>query len=181
MPSSGLPTILLVPGAFGTPAGYDPMLPYLKAAGFTTHPRPYPSLNHPEPSKATCANDIASLRDNVIRPLTEEQQKEVVIIAHSFGGIVAGGAAKGFDKQHFLSQGQNGGVIGFIYVALNIALENAYLAETFGGVYPPFSQVDKPSQGLVLIKPAMDVLFNDCDPAHADELVASCNDPCLYP
>lgn len=143
MSSPSLPTILLVPGAFGTPAGYGPILPYLKKAGLTTHSGPYPSLNPPDPSTATCANDIISLRNNILRPLVEQQQKDVVILAHSFGGIVAGGAAKGFDKESRQSQGLAGGVVGLIYVAGNIALENEYLAETFGGIYPPFIQVDK--------------------------------------
>jgi alpha-beta hydrolase superfamily lysophospholipase len=41
--------------------------------------------------------DIESLRQSVLLPLIE-QGKDVVILAHSYGGVVAGGAAKDLDK-----------------------------------------------------------------------------------
>lgn len=141
MSSTNAPVILLVPGAFGTPASYDPLLPYLHKAGFVTHPGPYASSNPTDPSTATCANDIASLRD-VLLPLVE-QGKDVVIFAHSFGGIVAGGAAKSLDKQTRKSQGQAGGVIGLVYIAGNIVLDNESLADVSGGQYPPFIKLDR--------------------------------------
>lgn len=143
MSSQNTPLILLVPGAFGTPDGYGPLLPYLKEAGFTTHPGPYASSNPTDPSAATCAGDIASLRDGTLRPLIEEQQKDVVILAHSYGAIVASGAAKGLDKKTRSSEGLAGGIIGLIYVAGNIVLDNESLGEALGGVNPPFIKLDK--------------------------------------
>ncbi|KAI0846128.1 alpha/beta-hydrolase [Daldinia vernicosa] len=171
MSSNNLPAIVLVPGAFGTPDGFEKLLPYLKDAGYTTHPGPYPSCDPPDPSTATCQDDIASLRDNILLPLLDQQQKDVVIIAHSYGGVVAGGAAKGFDIQTRITKGQAGGrIIGLIYVAGNIALEGESLFEAVGGKHPPFIKMNKPSEGLALIEPAMDILYNDCDPALASEL-----------
>lgn len=142
MPSNSLPTVLLVPGAFGTPAGYGPLLPYLKKAGFATHPGPYTSSNPSDPAAATCANDIASLRDNVLRPLLDDG-KDIVILAHSFGGIVAGAAAKDLDKYTRQNQGQPGGVVGLIYIAGNITVNDESLAEASGGNSPSFIKIDK--------------------------------------
>ncbi|KAI1123417.1 alpha/beta-hydrolase [Nemania abortiva] len=104
MPSTGLPTILLVPGAFGKPAGFDPLLPYLEEAGFTTHPGPYPSCDPVDPTVATCEADIASLR-------------------------MAGGAAEDLDKETRKEQGHVTGVTGLIYVAGNITLEGESLLQ----------------------------------------------------
>lgn len=143
MPSSQSPVIVLVPGAFGTPAGYDKLLPYLKSAGFTTRPGPYPSCSPADPAKATSATDIASLRDNVLLPLLDEEKKDVVILAHSYGGIVAGGAVKGLDYPTRSAQGKTAGVLGLIYVAGNITLEGESLLEAIGGAYPPFIKLDK--------------------------------------
>ncbi|RYP55408.1 hypothetical protein DL769_010194 [Monosporascus sp. CRB-8-3] len=172
--STNLPVILLVPGAFGTPAGFEKLLPYLKE--FSTHPGPYPSCNPSDPATASCAADIASLRDTVLLPLLDQQQKDVVILAHSYGGVVAGGAAKNLDKQTRKSQGQSTSVVGLIYVAGNITLEGESLFDAIGGAYPHFIKVDKPSKGLAVIEPAMDVLYNDCDPALSMEL-----DKYMYP
>ncbi|KAI1370591.1 alpha/beta-hydrolase [Hypoxylon crocopeplum] len=170
MPSTSSPVILIVPGAFGKPASFDKVLPYLKDAGFSTRPGPYPSCDPSDPATATCANDIASVRDNILLPLLEEQQKDVIIIAHSYGGVVGGGAAKDLDKMSRSAQGKSTSVIGLIYVAGNITLEGESLLDAIGGAYPPFIKVDKPSKGVALIEPAMDILYNDCGPVLAPEL-----------
>lgn len=147
---SSSPVIVLVPGAFGTPAGYDKLLPYLTEAGFSTRPGPYPSCNPVDPSTATAPKDIASMRENVLLPLIEQEKKDIVIVAHSYGGLVAGSAAKDLDKPTRQAQGQAGGVIGLIYVAGNIALEGEALMDAMGGSYPPFLKLDKVGSNLSL-------------------------------
>ncbi|POS70991.1 hypothetical protein DHEL01_v210612 [Diaporthe helianthi] len=127
--------------------------------------------NRPRVTAATCAGDISSLRDGILRPLIEEQQKDVIILAHSYGAIVASGAAKGLEKKTRSSQGQAGGAIGLIYVAGNIVLDNESLGESLGGTSPPFIKLDK--VGLALTEPATDILYNDCDPGRAAELSSS--------
>lgn len=148
MPSAQSPVIVLVPGAFGTPAGFDKLLPYLNSSGITTRPGPYPSCSPADPAEATCANDIAWLRDNVLVSLLEEEQRDVVVLAHSYGGVVAGGAVKGLDYPTRSAQGKTAGVVGLIYVAGNITLGGESLLEAIGGAYPPFIQLDTVSRRL---------------------------------
>lgn len=147
MASATPPTLLLVPGAFGTPDGYEKLVPYLEKDGFSTHPGPYPSCNPTDPSTATAEKDITSLRDQVILPLLDQEHKDVVIVAHSYGGVVAGAAAKGLDKTTRQAQGKNSAVLGLIYVAGNITLEGESLLEAVGGEYPPFIKRDKVRTG----------------------------------
>lgn len=137
-----LPTIVLVAGAFGTPASFDRLLPFFKAEGFATVAAPYPSSNPPEPSNASCEADIVHVRDNVIQPLVEKEHRQLVILAHSYGGIVAAGAAKGFDYATRRSQGLAGGVSGLVYIAGNIAHDKESLLQAVGGNYPPFIKKD---------------------------------------
>jgi pimeloyl-ACP methyl ester carboxylesterase len=166
MPSPNLPLIVIVPGAFGSPAGFEKLLPYLN--GLETYPGGYPSSNPPNPSITTCPNDIAALRPVLMSLL--DQQRDIVILAHSYGGIVAAGAAKDLDKDTRKAQGHTSAIVGLIYVAGNIALDGECLLEAVGGAYPPFIKLHKPSEGLALIEPAMDILYNDCDPALEPEL-----------
>lgn len=137
------PLVVIVPGAFGTPAGFDKLVPYLNEAGLSTSPGPYPSCDPQDPTVATCQKDIDSLRRDILLPLLEEEQRDIVILAHSYGGVVAGGAAKGLDKPSRIVQGQQHGVIGLIYVAGNITLEGECLLEAVGGSYPPFIKLNK--------------------------------------
>ncbi|KAI3316880.1 hypothetical protein HD806DRAFT_551293 [Xylariaceae sp. AK1471] len=104
-----------------------------------------------------------------------EQQKNVTILAHSYGGIVAGGAAKNLDKVTRKAQGQVAGVVGLIYVAGNITLEDESLSQAVGGTHPPFIKIDKPAKGVAVIKPAMSVLYNNCDPTLEPELAKRIN------
>jgi pimeloyl-ACP methyl ester carboxylesterase len=167
MSSQAAPLLVIVPGAFGTPDGFDKLKPHL--GGLQTRPGPNLSCQ-PEDAKAvTCRGDIAALRDNVLLPLLEGGN-DVVIIAHSYGGIVAGGAAKGLDRDARKAQGHDTAVLGLVYVAGNISLENESLLQSIGGELPAFVKVDKPAEGLSLIEPAMEILYNDCDPSLEAEL-----------
>lgn len=132
MSSPTLPTLVLVPGAFGTPKGYNKLLPYFKQAGLNTIPGPYRSCDPVDPASVTASKDIKSLRQSVLLPLIE-QGKDVVILAHSYGGVVAGGAAKGLDNPTRKVQGHAAGIVGLIYVAGNITSENESLLEAVGG------------------------------------------------
>ncbi|KAI8944589.1 Alpha/Beta hydrolase protein [Xylaria longipes] len=160
MSSAVLPIVVLVPGAFGTPAGFDKMIPHLN--GLQTHPGAYPSSNPPDPMNASCSDDISALRSTFLSLL--DQQRDLVVLAHSYGGVVAGGAAKDLDKDSRKAEGHTSAVVGLIYVAGNITLDGECLLEAIGGTYPPFIKSHKPSKGLALIEPAMEILYNDCEP-----------------
>ncbi|OTB18804.1 hypothetical protein K445DRAFT_8825 [Daldinia sp. EC12] len=161
MPVKILPEIILVPGAFGTPACFDKLLPFLEEAGFKTHPGPYPSYNHAKPAEATSVDDISHLRSNVILPLVEDQRKDVVIIAHSYGCVPSSAAAKDLDKQTREAQGKAGSVVGLIFIAGIITLDGETAVEAMGGL-PPYD--------TAFVKEAMHYLYHDCDPAMAFEL-----------
>ncbi|KAI0101000.1 Alpha/beta hydrolase fold-1 [Nemania sp. FL0031] len=167
MSSSTLPVLVLVPGAFGTTEGFSKIIPLLE--GIETHPGDYPSCEPEDPSTASCTDDITALK-RILVHLLDEQKKDVVILAHSYGGIVAGGAAKDLDKDTREGQGHPNAVVGLIYVAGNITLENESLLKAIGGKYPDFINSDDLPNGLAVIKPAKDVLYNDCEPALLSEL-----------
>ncbi|KAI1826493.1 Alpha/Beta hydrolase protein [Xylaria intraflava] len=162
------PLIVLVPGAFATPACFDKLVAHL--GEFQTYPAAYPSCNPADPFNATCMSDITAMRRILLSLL--DQKRDVVILAHSYGGIVAGSAAKGLDQDTRSAQGYSNAVVGLIYVSGNISLEGESLLEASGGggAPPPFVKADTPSEGLAVIAPAMDILYNDLDPGLEPEL-----------
>ncbi|KAI1267980.1 Alpha/Beta hydrolase protein [Xylariaceae sp. FL1019] len=154
------PLLVLVPGAFGTAEGFEKMIPYL--GSLETHPASYPSCNPPDPLEASCTNDIATLRSTLISLL--DQGRNLIILAHSYAGVVAGGAAKGLDPISRNGAGHECAVLGLIYVVGNITLEGETLLDAVGGAYPPFIKSNTPSEGLALVDPANEVFYNDCEP-----------------
>lgn len=110
------PVIVLVPGAFGTTDGFERLVPHL--GGLQTYPGSYPSCNPDDPLDADCSKDIEKLRNTLVSLL--DQDSNIIILAHSYGGVVAGGAAKGLDKASREAEGHRSAVLGLIYVAGNM-------------------------------------------------------------
>ncbi|KAI0378152.1 Alpha/Beta hydrolase protein [Hypomontagnella monticulosa] len=167
MPSEFLPTVLIVPGAFLALACYESLISYLREAGFPTRIAPHPSSNHPDPAAATCQEDAASLRDNVLLPLVEKDGKDVVVVAHSYGAIAASGVAKGLDKQTCRARGHADGVVGLISVSGQIPLEGESALSISNNIFPPWIKRD---ENLTRVDRPMESVFNDCDPALASQL-----------
>ena len=136
------PTVLIIPGAFHRTSSFNTLIPHLDALGFSTAVAAYPSLNPQDPTSATLAADVASIREKHLQPLIDTQGKDIILLLHSFGGVVGGGAATGYSKSERLSQGKAGGIIGLMYIAGNIVPEGQSVLDLFGGVYPPILEKD---------------------------------------
>ena len=66
---------------------------------------------------ADCLKDIAKLRNTLVSLL--DQGNNLIVLAHSYGGVVAGGTAKGLDKATRENNSYESAVVGLIYVARN--------------------------------------------------------------
>lgn len=146
MPPNNLPLILLVPKRLRNPRQLPPTTTPERSRLPDAYPGPYASPNphrsiHSNARRRTSPPSATA----VLLPLLDHQQhKDVVIIAHSYGAIIASGAAKGLDKPTREGDGRpGGGLSGLMYVAGNIVLDDESLGETLGGVYPPFIKLDK--------------------------------------
>ena len=137
------PTIVFFAGAFADPTCFDRIAPLFRSADYETVYANVPSLNPSDATTVTCANDSNATRNNVILPLIEEKHKDIVIFAHSYGGVVGAGAAAGLSKTTRAARKEAGGVIGLIYLVGNIVAEGETLLQAVGGAYPPFIKQGK--------------------------------------
>lgn len=134
---SAMPIILLIPGAWLPPACYSTFVKALNEAGYITHVRTYPSLNPAEPSTASCAADADYIR-RYLELLVEREEKDVVLIMHSYAGMPGAAAARGFAKPQRLERGRSGGVLGLVFVAAFLVPEGMSCAGSMGGSLPPW-------------------------------------------
>ena len=133
------PTIVLFAGAFANPSWcFKKIAPYFNKAGYPTVYARVPSLCASAGDEISCARDAETSRNSVLLPLIEGEQKDVIIFAHAYGGVVGGGAAVGLSKKARAAEGKDGGVVGLVYLAGNLVSEGETLFQFLDGIHPDF-------------------------------------------
>ncbi|KAG6999537.1 hypothetical protein G7Y79_00034g069600 [Physcia stellaris] len=164
------PTILIVPGGWHSASVYSHFAAQLESLGYPTTTTSLPSVNSKSPQTATCTEDSKALRKELLA-LIDTEEKDVVILAHSYGGVPAGGAAHGLSKT--TRDGKKGGVLGLIYMSAFVVPEGISLLDYLGGKHAPYCVVDQPSEGLSIASPAKQAFYHDVDSDTADRLASS--------
>ena len=131
------PTFVLVPGAFHSPACFQQVFDELHSAGYETKSGTLTSVN--DASKTT-SDDIAFVREKLLLPLINEG-KDVIVAPHSYAGMPVGSAIEGLSKVERAAKGQQGGVVGLIYICAFVSQEGASLFDMIGGKWAPWQDV----------------------------------------
>jgi pimeloyl-ACP methyl ester carboxylesterase len=140
-------TIVLVHGAWHGPWCWAKVLGPLRERGFTVQTVTNPSSG-PDP---TALGDLYDDADN-LRTTLAGIDGEVVVVAHSYGGVVATEGAAGA-----------GNVVGLIYLTAFMLDEGESLFELVGGVEPDWWLKDPEERSLLPGQPE-GRFFNDCTP-----------------
>ena len=112
-PTTPLPTVVLVHGAFADGSGWSAVLRMLQAAG-------YPVLAPADPLRGLTADA------DYIRSVVATVPGPVVLVGHSYGGAVITNAARGADN-----------VIALVYIAAFIPAEGTSVATSYDpGAHP---------------------------------------------
>ena len=109
------PYILLVHGAWLSASPYASLLSHLQDLGFGTTCSRLPTASNDIPPKHSLSDDTALIQ----RELTSlaDERKAVVVLMHSYGGVVGSNALEGMGWAERQSRGLNGGVVHIIYMA----------------------------------------------------------------
>lgn len=140
--SHAKPTIVFFAGAFTGPSCFDKVAAEFNNAGYPIAYTKVLSLNPSDPSTVSTSKDAEHVRTTVLLPLLEKG-RDVVLFAHSYGGVVGGAAAAGLSKSAQRANAKEGGIIGLLYLAGNIVGEGKSLKDAVGGAYPPFIKEDQ--------------------------------------
>ncbi|KAJ0116753.1 hypothetical protein J7T55_009903 [Diaporthe amygdali] len=163
--STTKPAIIIVHGAWSLPSpSYEPLKQQLEGLGYECY------LPHLRTSGAgddvrgqTWEADVKVILDTA-QPLFD-RGREVVIVAHSYGGIPGGAATAGNGVAERAAQGKPGGFKQIIYVAaFAIPAAGMDLLATFGGQWPPwadFAPAYSKNHAIKLKEEAKQVLFSD--------------------
>ncbi|PYI04746.1 alpha/beta-hydrolase [Aspergillus sclerotiicarbonarius CBS 121057] len=178
MSSPPLPTIILVHGAWHTPAAYQPFISALEAQGFTVHCPLLPSCAQSlAPSQdhrpASLPEDVACVR-SLISTLADKGDR-ILMLLHSYGGIVGTDAmTRDLTWSDRRSRGQTGGVIHLAYLC-------AYMLQPGGSIVKTMEEanashlwdifIDNGPDGLSFPKDPIAQLYNTVEKEEAEEAV----------
>lgn len=168
-------TFLIVPGSFSTPPAYESLANLLRAQGHEADIVGLLSANDgTRQPPATAEDDAAHIRQAVLAVLDDPARpRDVVLMAHSYGGVPTSSAPKGLGRADRAAEGKSTAVVAMAYVAafvLPLGVSNrAYMnsAGAFDGLSDEV-RLGVPGGYMPRFDPVMaPVLFPDLPPAEA--------------
>src|SRR5690242_4336414 len=134
-------TLVLIPGSFLPSTHYIPLLAHLPP-GTKSHILDPPSYHTKRPGAPPTMADDASFVASFLSQLADAGE-EVVLVAHSYGGMPASECLRGLSTESRANEGKRGGVRRLGYVTAVVPKEGEGLRETMvGGVQVPL-EVDE--------------------------------------
>ncbi|KJK63924.1 Alpha/beta hydrolase family protein [Aspergillus parasiticus SU-1] len=159
------PNIVLVQGSFQTPLVYDDLLTRLRDLGYSVILPPLPSgsdVHHDDFPIRTLTDDALAVT-KVVEQLVEDG-KTVVLVMHSYGGIVGSEAIpESLSYRARQTRGQKGGVIHLFYYTAFLLDKGKSVLETFG----ESPNNDVRADGRFFIRNGASTLYSDLPDAEA--------------
>jgi hypothetical protein len=132
------PTIVCVPGAWHTPKIYEKVLEILNGYGYPTIGLPLASVGA-TPAHTNFDEDVKCIRDCLTKLVDEE--KEVVLVTHSYTGMPGAEAPVGLGKKERQAAGLRGGVIRLVFI-MAFAMPEGFQPTAGGAQFPDWMKAD---------------------------------------
>ena len=133
------PTFVLVPGAWHKPAIYTSVANRLSEHGYNTVKLPLPSVGAMPPNMNFDA-DVDAIRKS-ITDLVDKEEKEVILVVHSYTGMPGAEAPKGLGKKERQKKGLKGGVVRLVFI-MAFAMAEGFQPTAGGAQMPDWMKLD---------------------------------------
>lgn len=136
------PFIVIVPGASQNPAHYGYLSHLLFQAGYPVFTALLPSVGAAD--QISVQDDSEYVRNKMILPVLDHEERDVVLLMHSYSSAPGSAAASGLGRKERKAQGKSTAVIGQIFLAALLPKggDEKDIVGTFGGSYPPHIRPD---------------------------------------
>ncbi|PYI09735.1 alpha/beta-hydrolase [Aspergillus sclerotiicarbonarius CBS 121057] len=166
---SNPPTLVFIPGSWHQPTCYEKVIKPLQEQ------QQLKCVAVALPS--TAGNPAATFQDdlNVAQEAISNetsQGRNVVVIAHSYGGMVGNSAIKGFAQSQDATASPTGSVIGLILIASGFTLTGLAFMDPFFGHPPPSWRVNSTTGYAELVTPPRELFYHDLPPEEAEHWVS---------
>ncbi|KAJ6038728.1 alpha/beta-hydrolase [Penicillium canescens] len=162
MAVNNTPIYVFVPGAWHTPDTFDGIRAILITRGYDSEAVALPSVGAAEPTKSGLHADIAHT-NGVLRALAEHG-RQIIVVAHSYGGIVGAGAVEGLGYAQRSKAGQPSGVIMVVWLAAFVTPKGKSVIDMLGGNWLPWMLLSDPDDGYCRSSQQETVFYHDITP-----------------
>ncbi|KAL6720746.1 hypothetical protein ACLMJK_002671 [Lecanora helva] len=131
------PTIILVHGAWHTPTHYTTFIHTLQRANYSVSCPHLPTCDPTTRLSSSMYTDAQTIRNQILS-LLDDAPQNIIMLLHSYGGIVGTEAVKGLSVHERAAQGLPGGVAHLIYMCAFMLQEG----ESVGGASLPRPEPD---------------------------------------
>ncbi|KAI4089544.1 MAG: hypothetical protein LQ339_008537 [Xanthoria mediterranea] len=161
------PTILLIHGAWHTPATWDALRSALHSAS-------YPTLAPALPSSGSLVSshhdDIGIIRHELERLILSES-KQVVLVCHSYGGMVGSGAVAGLEAYRRKAEKKEGGVVHCLFLCAFLVPIGKTVAD-MEDERPWWHHIDPTTPHFIHPLTPHQIFYNDIDPTLSNPWIA---------
>ncbi|KAI0407384.1 hypothetical protein F4802DRAFT_605557 [Xylaria palmicola] len=162
--ASSKPTVFFLPGGYHTSWIYDSVRSILSDRGFSTDACDLVSVGTADASVGMYSNAM-HLRSQLTKIIDEG--KEIVLVAHSYGGIVGSNAVDGLITEQRASQGKQGGIVLILYLAGLVVPAG----RTFRSLAPPTPSWNVTEDGFLVPKDPLASFYADVEPSLASKAI----------
>ncbi|KAI1122061.1 Alpha/beta hydrolase fold-1 [Nemania abortiva] len=167
------PVIILIHGAWHLPDAWHKVKFRLEAAGYEVYAPKLSTVAESEPLNFSWRVDAAVIHDLAI-PLFN-QGRQVVLVGHSYGGIVATASVEGQTVADRQSRGLRGGFAAVVFVcAFSIPQQGLSLLSMIGGRSPEWIEATGASTnmpGALKVTPQLTPFYTDLPLDEATEWI----------
>ena len=146
------PVIVIVPGAWHRPQHFKHLIERLNKLNYEAVGVTLPSVDSSPPHE-TWEQDAQAVRQVILEHL--KAGKDVLTLAHSFGGVAMSEAVKGLGKESREKQGLKSGVVRLVYMCAMAVPEGQNYAAQIVPVTPEEEDIERHRQELIVKQGAM--------------------------
>jgi pimeloyl-ACP methyl ester carboxylesterase len=166
------PSLVFVPGAWHTPEYWGKVISAMESHKYRCAPVTLPTTQSTSTS-VNFSHDVKAVHDTIAAETA--QGFDVVVVVHSYGGVVGSSAVKGFTQQSSdkssATDTKTGRVIGLFMVATGYFYVGLSFLEALGGKPPPTWEADYENNLMTICVDPIDMLYHDLPEEEAKEWV----------
>ena len=152
------PTLVFIPGGWHIPKAYDKVIALLEPQQYKCVRVALPTTDGD--NTKTFKDDVDAARNAVVAETAQDH--DVVIVAHSYGGVVGSSVMKGLTRiKESQTSDQPGHVIGLVLLTSGFAVAGMSFLDGMGGKPPDSWKADTESGYAVITSDPRQIFYHD--------------------